>query len=49
LYNLKTDIGEKTDLCDSQPRKAARLKKKLDAWLAETGAKMPQRLPDSQR
>lgn len=46
LYNLKKDIGEETDLSKSKRRRAARLEKKLDAWLAETGAKMPQRLAD---
>ncbi len=47
LYNLKDDIGEKTDLSRLQPGKAADLKAKLDAWLAETGAKMPRKLSDN--
>ena len=44
LYNLAEDIAEKQDLTTKMPRKAAELKRKLDAWLAESGAIMPKRL-----
>lgn len=41
LYNLADDIGEQSDLAAQHPEKVAELKKKLDAWLADTGAIMP--------
>jgi arylsulfatase A-like enzyme len=41
LYNLADDIGEQADLAAQNPEKVAELKKKLDAWLADTGAVMP--------
>ena len=44
LYNLATDIGETTDLSNSSPEMARRLRRKLDAWLEESGAKMPVRV-----
>jgi len=44
LYNIAEDIGEKQDLTTKMPRKAAELKRKLDAWLAESHAIMPKRL-----
>ena len=44
LYNLADDIGEKQDLTTKMPQKAAELKRKLDAWLVESGAIMPKRL-----
>ena len=44
LYNLATDIGETTDLSNTSPEMARRLKRKLDAWLEESGAKMPIRV-----
>ena len=43
LYNLKTDIGEQKNLARQSPEHARRLEGKLDAWLRETGAKMPVR------
>jgi arylsulfatase A-like enzyme len=42
LYNLTADIGEKNDLSASQPEKTAELKKRLDAWLSDTQAILPQ-------
>ncbi len=42
LYNLSADIGEQNDLSASQPEKTAELKKRLDAWLSETRAILPQ-------
>ena len=44
LYNLAEDIAEKQDLTTKMPQKAAELKRKLDAWLAESRAIMPERL-----
>ncbi|NQU24463.1 MAG: sulfatase [Candidatus Nealsonbacteria bacterium] len=41
LYNLANDIGETRDLSAEMPEKAAEMKGKLDAWLKESGAKMP--------
>jgi arylsulfatase A-like enzyme len=45
LYNLADDIGEQNDLADQQPEKVKQLRQKLDAWLTDTGARMPK--PDS--
>uniref|UniRef100_UPI003568EB14 sulfatase/phosphatase domain-containing protein n=1 Tax=Pontiella sp. TaxID=2837462 RepID=UPI003568EB14 len=45
LYNLADDIGEQSDLAAQHPEKVAELKKRLDAWLADTGAVMPERDP----
>ena len=42
LYEVAGDIGEQNDLTESQPERAAALRKKLDAWLVETDAKIPQ-------
>ncbi len=38
LYNLATDLGETTDLADSEPARVARLHAKLQAWRREVGA-----------
>lgn len=46
LYNLKTDIGETTDLAQSQPAKAAAMRKRLEAWLKETNAQIPAQNPN---
>jgi arylsulfatase A-like enzyme len=42
LYNLADDLGEKRDLSAKMPQKASELKRKLDAWLVESGAFMPE-------
>jgi len=42
LYNLADDLSEKNDLSQKMPRKAADLERKLEAWLAESGAAMPE-------
>jgi len=44
LYNLTDDIGEQTNVAAKHPEKVAVLRQRLDAWLAETGARIP--LPD---
>ena len=41
LYNLKSDIGETTDLALKEPAKASALRRRLEAWLAQTGAQIP--------
>ncbi|MCP4609224.1 MAG: sulfatase [Planctomycetes bacterium] len=41
LYNLKSDIGEKHDLANEMPEKAAELKGMLGRWLKQMNAKMP--------
>nr|MCU0247942.1 sulfatase-like hydrolase/transferase [Bryobacter sp.] len=46
LYNLKDDIGESRDLAASQPTKAAELRKRLESWLRETNAQIPQPNPN---
>lgn len=40
LYNLAEDLSETTDLAGKKKAKAADLRKKLDAWLKETGAEV---------
>lgn len=46
LFNLDDDPGETTDLCNVQPKIASLLRKKMDAFLAETDAYMPYENPD---
>lgn len=46
LYDLKNDVGEKTDLAGKMPDKAAELRKKLDDWRKAVGAQMPTPNPD---
>jgi arylsulfatase A-like enzyme len=41
LYNLADDIGERRNLAAANPEKTAELKKRLDAWLLDTGAILP--------
>jgi arylsulfatase A len=41
LYNLRTDISEKTDLAASDPAKVAELRTRLHDWRKEVGAQMP--------
>ena len=41
LYNIKQDIGEKSDLYASHPEKADELLKELKKWQAETQAIIP--------
>jgi arylsulfatase A-like enzyme len=45
LYNLKEDIGEKTNLADQYPQKVIELDKLIDGFLANTGALTPQPNP----
>lgn len=46
LYNLKTDIGEKTNLAAREPRRAAAMRDKLAAWRKSVRAVMPTRNPN---
>jgi len=43
LYNLLDDIGEQYDLSGKKPQLLDKLKKRLHAWLTETGAVMPEK------
>ena len=45
LYNLSTDIGEQHDLSVREVARTAKLWKELQAWLKETGAKIPEPNP----
>jgi len=44
LYNLAKDISETVNLAKKMPSKAAHLKTRLEAWLVESGAIMPERI-----
>jgi arylsulfatase A-like enzyme len=41
LYNLETDIGERSNLASSQPERVAALRAQLAQWRDATGAVMP--------
>jgi arylsulfatase A-like enzyme len=41
LFNLRRDIGERNNLAEEEPARAAELKRRLAAWRKETGARMP--------
>ena len=45
LYNLSTDIGEKSDLSQSEPKKARELQEMLHNWRREMGARRPSANP----
>jgi arylsulfatase A-like enzyme len=40
LFNLKDDPGEQNDLAQAQPKKAADLRERLQAWRQEVSAQM---------
>lgn len=46
LYNLKDDIGEKKNLADAMPKRAAELRRMLHTWREKVGAKMPSPNPE---
>ncbi len=46
LYNLATDIGEQQDVATKEIERTAQLWTELQAWLKETGAKIPQPNPN---
>ncbi|MGI9429778.1 MAG: sulfatase [Bythopirellula sp.] len=45
LYDITVDIGEREDLIESYPEVARELSTRLDTWLMDTGAAIPE--PDS--
>ena len=47
LYNLKNDIGERTDLAKLHPDRVAAMRKELHAWYKETDAKFLRSLKES--
>ena len=47
LYNLRHDIGEKTNLAGKKPEHAKKLLEKLNRWLEETDAKFPSLNPNA--
>ncbi len=46
LYNLKEDLGEKTDLTAKHPERVASLRQKLHRWYQETDAKFLRAKPN---
>ena len=46
LYNLKSDLGESTNLAETMPEKAKPLRGRLHAWREQIGAQMPTGNPD---
>lgn len=46
LYNLATDLSEYEDLSSAEPEKTAALRKMLQMWLTEVGARLPTPNPD---
>jgi arylsulfatase A-like enzyme len=49
LYDLKKDLGEKTNLATGMPDKAKELQARLTAWLKSTNAEMPAPNPGKER
>ncbi len=41
LYNLKKDLSETKNLASKEPKRAADMLRRLEAWKAKCGAKMP--------
>ena len=41
LYDLAADIGERVNLASKKPALGDRLRRRLEAWLVETGARRP--------
>ena len=46
LYDLRSDLGEATNLADRMPERVATLRGKLSAWRESVGAQMPVPNPD---
>jgi arylsulfatase A len=46
LYNLKDDLGEKQDLSGRQPVRANQMRVRLETWLQEVRAQLPQDNPN---
>ncbi len=47
LFNLREDLGEKSDLSSKRPEVVRELGHVLEGWLKDTGAKIPRENPDS--
>lgn len=45
LYNLREDLGERTNLADHEPQRTGALRTALAAWREEVGAEMPEPNP----
>jgi len=48
LYNLADDVGERNNLADKMPEKAAEMHKLLADWREQVGARMPTKNPKHQ-
>jgi arylsulfatase A len=46
LYNLKSDMSEKSDVAATEVKRAADLRAKLNAWRTKVGAQLPAKNPD---
>ncbi|MCP4166938.1 MAG: sulfatase [Chloroflexi bacterium] len=46
LYNLRVDLGEKTNLAEAEPDRTAHMKQLLAEWRLSVEAKIPQSNPD---
>ena len=46
LYNLREDLGEEENLAQQRPDMVTKLQDMLNTWLADVGAKFPERNPD---
>jgi arylsulfatase A-like enzyme len=44
LYDLVGDLSEKTNIAGKHPELTAKLRVKLDTWLTEAGARMPEKV-----
>ncbi len=45
LYDISRDVGEQRDLSNAEPQVRASLRRKLDKWIEEVSAKLPQLNP----
>ncbi|MHC4995117.1 MAG: sulfatase [Planctomycetota bacterium] len=45
LYHIASDVGERRDEAANRPARVKQMRSKLDSWLNDTGARIPQ--PDS--
>ncbi len=41
LYNLRKDLGERSNLAGKDPDRATAMRKRLRSWRQESGANMP--------
>ncbi len=46
LYDVETDVGERSDLAAEQPERVAAMRQRLHAWYEEVGAQFLSALPD---